>query len=182
MSAPVEAGWVASTQHALERRKSMRLRYVNGAFLVVPVRAAHFRNAHTLLDWADAIPGFEGNGEFQLKPPINGYAPEPDFGLIRASSFDDGRAEFLHSEVVFVAEIVSTESEQRDYVTKHNHYAMASVPAYLVVDVLTAEWTLFTEPRDGSYTLTSTGNFGSLIPVEIEGKPYPIDSGKFRHL
>jgi Uma2 family endonuclease len=183
MSAPVDEGWVEPMQRALlDRPKNMRLRYVNGAFLAVPVRSAHFTNGFVLNLWARSIPSVKGAGEFSLKTAIDGYAPEPDFALVRESAYAPDRAEYLHDEVLFIAEVVSTESEQRDYVRKHNHYAMADIPAYLVVDVLTAEWTLFTEPREGAYTLTTTGNFGAPIPVEVAGQPHPIDSGEFEHL
>lgn len=182
MSTPVDAEWVASMQHALERPKSMRLRYVNGAFLVVPVTSAHFSNGFTLNLWARSIPGVKAAGEFSLRPAIDGYAPEPDFALIHEIAYAPRRASYQHHEVLFVAEIVSTESEQRDYVRKHNHYASAGIAAYLVLDVLTAEWTLFTEPRDDAYTRTSAGNFGSPIPVEIGGQPYPIASDEFERL
>jgi Uma2 family endonuclease len=182
MGAPVDAEWVASIQGALDGLKSMRLRYANGALLVVPTRSAHFSNRFGLGLWARSIPGVRGAGSFSLMPAIAGYAPEPDFALIHEPAHAPGRTSYQHDEVLFVAEIVSTESEQRYYVHEPNHYANAGIPSYLVLDMLTVEWTLFTQPRNDTYMLTSSGTFGSPIPVEIAGQPRPIDSSAFEHL
>ncbi|MCF3103857.1 Uma2 family endonuclease [Streptomyces roseoverticillatus] len=181
----IDPGWVSSIQDDLDSfdlPKRMKIRYSNGAFLMVPVTTAHFDNSHALVTWARGIPGVRGVGEFRLVPAIDGYKPEPDFALIVEGAHSPGRSEYEADEVLFIAEIVSTESEQRDYTRKNIHYAKAGIQAYLVVDVLSAEWTLFTEPRDGAYTLSSSGPFGKQIPVEVNGSQYPIDSGEFEHL
>jgi Uma2 family endonuclease len=182
MSAPVDAEWVASTRRALDLPKSVRLRYGGGVFLLVPMTSAHFRNRFALGSWARSVPGVRGGARFALRPPVDGYVPEPDFALIDESAHAPQRDSYQSDEVPFIAEMISTDSEQRHYARERNHYARVGIPAYLVVDVLTAEWTLFTEPREGAYTLTATGNFCAPIPVEVAGQPHPIDSGEFEHL
>ena len=180
-----DASWVAATQRdldALNLPKNAKLRFVDGAFLLVPVTTAHADARFLLRMWARGIPGVRGVGEFKLVPAIEGYSPEPDFALIEEAAHEPRRTSYEVGEVLFVAEIVSTESEQRDYVRKHNHYARAGIPAYLVVDVLSAEWTLLTAPQDGGYTLSTSGPFGTPVPVEIDGVPYPIASGEFERL
>lgn len=182
MTVPLDQEWVAAVQRDLDVPKSVRVRYTDGAFLMVPVTFAHFENSYALVAWGRTVPGVKAVGEFKLLPALDGYSPEPDFALVAASAYAPQRSSVDASDIRFVAEIVSTESEQRDYVRKHNHYAKAGIPSYLVLDVLTAEWTLFTEPEAGAYTRTCTGNFGSEIPVEVAGEPRPIDSGEFEHL
>ncbi|OLZ69341.1 hypothetical protein AV521_17545 [Streptomyces sp. IMTB 2501] len=50
-----------------------------------------------------------------------------------------------------VVEVVSPENKNRDYKTKPEHYALRGIPAYLIVDVRTATWTLLTQPENGAY-------------------------------
>lgn len=186
MATPADAEWVAATQRHLGRLDipmSMKVRYTgDGAFLLAPLTFAHFENAHALVSWGRSIPGVRTAGKFTLLPAIDGYTPEPDFALIVGSACHPHRTAVNASDVRFIGEIVSTESEQRGYVRTNNHYATAGIPSYLVLDVLTAEWTLFTEPQDGTYTRTCTGPFGSAIPVTVDGEPHAIDSGQFEHL
>jgi hypothetical protein len=82
--------------------------------------------------------------------------------------------------VLFVAEIISTEAEQRHFGDEWNGYAGLLVPELLVLDALTESWMLLSNPSDGAYTAITTGDFGEPIPVEVAGEPYPIDSGQFR--
>jgi hypothetical protein len=182
MKTPVDPEWVAHAQGALRLPKNARLRYADGALLVVPGRSAHFRNRFKLADWAGSIPGARAGGRFSLTPAVNGFTPEPEFALIRESAHAPHRDTYNNDEVLFVAEIISTEIEQRHLRGEHHHYAEVFVPVLLVLDVLAATWTLFTTPRRGAYALTTTGNFGEPIPVEIAGEPHPIDSGEFQHL
>ncbi|MFI0778943.1 Uma2 family endonuclease [Streptomyces sp. NPDC021212] len=79
----------------------------------------------------------------------------------------------------FVVEIVSPESEERDYSTKADHYALRGIEAYLVVNVLTARWTLLTRPQDGTYRHTVTGDFGEKIEIPVDDQTLVLDSSEF---
>ncbi len=49
----------------------------------------------------------------------------------------EGVARLPASEVLFVAEVVSASSVERDLVTKRREYAQARIPTYLIVDLRT---------------------------------------------
>ncbi len=80
----------------------------------------------------------------------------------------------MASEVLFVAEVVSPTSAERDLVTKRREYAQAGIPAYLVVDLRNdpGELTLYAERDDA-------GRFVDVEPAQrvqivIEGLTIPV--------
>jgi hypothetical protein len=87
MKTPVDPEWVAHAQGALRLPKNARLRYAD----------------------AGSIPGVRAGGRFSLTPAVNGLTPEPEFALIRESAHAPHRDTYNNDEVLFVAEIISTE-------------------------------------------------------------------------
>nr|WP_274388983.1 Uma2 family endonuclease [Streptomyces cavernae] len=79
----------------------------------------------------------------------------------------------------FVVEVVSPESRHRDYNTESDHYALRRIPAYLIVDVLSARWTLLTRPVDGAYQHEESGVFGDEIQIPVADQILVLDSSQF---
>ena len=83
-------------------------------------------------------------------------------------------ARLLADEVLFVAEVVSPSSVERDLVTKRREYSEAGIPAYLVVD-LRAEpgaLTLYEQVEaDGGYVASPSG---STVTVIVAGRRIDI--------
>lgn len=82
---------------------------------------------------------------------------------------------FAH-EVLLVAEVVSPTSVERDLVTKRREYALAGIPAYLLVDLRSepGELALYAErDADGRYVEVAptqrveVGMDGTVIPIEV---------------
>ena len=73
---------------------------------------------------------------------------------------------------MLVAEVVSKGSAEDDRGKKPAVYAGGGVPVMLLVDPLTTPGTVtvFSEPKEGRYQVTSTVPFGRVIHV-----PHPID-------
>ncbi len=88
---------------------------------------------------------------FEVPPTVR----RPDVVVANGSSKQRDRGglpenRLLASEVLFVAEVVSPSSVERDLVTKRREYALAGIPSYLVVDLRyePGELTLYAD-RDG---------------------------------
>ncbi|WP_327043907.1 Uma2 family endonuclease [Microbispora sp. NBC_01189] len=81
------------------------------------------------------------------------------------------RRELLSSGLVLVAEVVSKGSAEDDRGKKPAIYAKGGVPVFLLVDPLTtpASVTVYSDPKEGQYQVTSTVPFGREILV-----PHPI--------
>ncbi|GAA4194288.1 hypothetical protein GCM10023074_16660 [Microbispora amethystogenes] len=81
------------------------------------------------------------------------------------------RRELLSSGLMLVAEVVSKGSAEDDRGKKPEIYARGGVPVFLLVDPLTtpASVTVFSDPKEGRYQVTSTVPFGREILV-----PHPI--------
>ncbi|GGO18341.1 hypothetical protein GCM10010116_36960 [Microbispora rosea subsp. aerata] len=82
-----------------------------------------------------------------------------------------GECELLSSGLALVAEVVSKGSAEDDRVEKPGIYAGGGVPVMLLVDPLTkpASVTVYSDPKEGRYQVTSTVPFGREIHV-----PHPI--------
>ncbi|MBX6383561.1 MAG: Uma2 family endonuclease [Microbispora sp.] len=98
---------------------------------------------------------------------------EPDFVLAPKDCPRWGERELLSSGLVLVAEVVSKGSAEDDRLKKPGIYAAGGVPVMLLVDPLTkpASVTVYSDPKEGRYQVTSTVPFGREVYV-----PHPIGS------
>ncbi|MEU7877244.1 Uma2 family endonuclease [Microbispora bryophytorum] len=96
---------------------------------------------------------------------------EPDFVLAPKDCPRWGERELLSSGLMLVAEVVSKGSAEDDRLKKPAIYAGGGVPVMLLVDSLTrpASVTVYSDPKEGQYQVTSTVPFGREIHV-----PHPI--------
>lgn len=53
---------------------------------------------------------------------------------------------------------------------------------YLIVDVLSATWTLLTQPEGGTYQCTQSGLFGEEITVPVADQTLTLDSSQFMRI
>lgn len=74
----------------------------------------------------------------------------PDLVLV-TEDFDPQRSRAEAAEVELVAEFVSPESVERDWITKRREYAAAGIPRYLVVDMRRGHLALFDRIQTGRY-------------------------------
>jgi Uma2 family endonuclease len=105
--------------------------------------------------------------------------PEPDISALPEDLWNPRSSEFDEALLPFVVEVVSPESRNRAYSTKSEHYALRKIPAYLIVDVLAASWTLHTQPENGAYQCTSSGPFGKEIEIPVADQTFTLDSSQF---
>jgi Uma2 family endonuclease len=171
---------VSDAQTRLDVPRSLRLRLTRNGLTVVPVTHAHLTTQRRIANQIEQrLPDWEPVGQFRLLPRREGYAPEPDVTAVPAGTQPPGDCELHEERLPFVVEVVSPESADRDYHTKADHYALRGIPSYLVVNVLTGRWTLFSEPRDGDYHVTRDGVFGDKIVIPVEGLILELDSSEF---
>ncbi|GAA0644788.1 Uma2 family endonuclease [Streptomyces samsunensis] len=167
-------------QERIQLPRSIRLRLTRNGMTLVPITQAHLTTQRRILNQIEErLPGWTGVGEFGVVPPREGYSPEPDVSAVPSDKFLDSASKFPEDLLRFVVEIVSPESEERDYSTKADHYALRGIEAYLVVNVLTGRWTLLTRPEDGSYRHTETGTFGEKIEIPVDDQTLVLDSSQF---
>ncbi|MEV5317460.1 Uma2 family endonuclease [Streptomyces sp. NPDC052687] len=172
--------WVADAVETLRVPRRMRLRLTRNGLTVVPVTQAHVTTQMRIFSQVDArLPGWMPIGEFKVVPAREGYTPEPDVSALPEGQWDSGSSEFDEGLLPFVVEVVSPESKNRDYSTKPDHYAARGIPAYLIVDVLSARWTLLTRPRQGQYQHEESGVFGDEIEVPVADQTLTLDSSQF---
>ncbi|HLK43018.1 MAG TPA: Uma2 family endonuclease [Thermoleophilia bacterium] len=169
-------------QQRIDVPRSARLRLTEHGLTLVPVSGAH-KVTQTEIEKqiGESLPGWQATGEFSVVPPREGYMPEPDVAAVRAEDFNPISSKVSEDKLPFVVEIVSRESRKRDYETKPAHYALRRIPAYLVVDVQKATWTLYQEPDEAKYQRVTEGEFGEEIVIPVEGDLIlRLDSSKFR--
>ncbi|WP_448333829.1 Uma2 family endonuclease [Streptomyces sp. DSM 41534] len=160
--------------------RSMRLRLTGNGLTLVPITQAHLTTQRRILNQIEErLPGWTPVGEFGVLPPREGYTPEPDASAVPTDKLLPDASKFPEDLLRFVVEVVSPESEERDYSTKSDHYALRGIEAYLVVNVLTARWTLLTRPQGGTYRHAVTGDFGEKIEIPVEDQTLVLDSSQF---
>ena len=87
---------------------------------------------------------FGGGSEFQLIIPGLRSGRNPDLGVVLRGTPRDGRG---RRQPALVAEVVSRDSIERDYVTKREEYLAFGLREYWIVDPLERKVTVLT--RDG---------------------------------
>ncbi|MBP2706075.1 Uma2 family endonuclease [Microbispora sp. RL4-1S] len=92
---------------------------------------------------------------------------EPDFVLAPADCPRWGDRELLSSGLMLVGEIVSRGSAQDDRDKKPGMYAGGGVPVMLLVDPVSEPptVTVFSEPKEGLYQMSSSVTFGREIHI-----------------
>lgn len=173
-------GWVELVQDRIQVPRSARLRLTRNGLTLVPVTHAHTTTARRIANQIEErLPGWAPVGEFSVVPPREGYKPEPDGSALPLDQFRSDKSEVSEDLLPFVVEVVSPESKNRDYNTKPEHYALRGIPAYLIVDVLSARWTLLTRPLDGQYQHEESGVFGDEIEIAVAEQTLVLDSSQF---
>ncbi|MBL1096862.1 Uma2 family endonuclease [Streptomyces coffeae] len=160
--------------------RSMRLRLTRNGLTLVPVTQAHLTTQRRIANQIEErLPGWTPVGEFGVLPSREGYSPEPDVSAVPSDTLKPGASTFPEDLLRFVVEVVSPESAERDYSTQPDHYALRGIEAYLVVNVLTARWTLLTRPENGSYQHSVSGTFGEKIEIPVEDQTLVLNSSQF---
>ncbi|MEO3750860.1 Uma2 family endonuclease [Streptomyces sp. B6B3] len=176
----VTQDWMSYAQDEVQLPKGLRLRLTTNGLTLVPITRAHRTTQRRIENQIEAgLPGWTAVGEFRIVPARDGYRPEPDAGAVPSDQSEPGDVEYDESLLPFVVEVVSPESANRDYHTKAAHYALRGIPAYLVVNLLTGRWTLFTRPADGEYQHTVIGAFGEKIEIPVAERTLVLDSSEF---
>ncbi|WP_254886238.1 Uma2 family endonuclease [Streptomyces sp. NA02950] len=167
-------------QERIRLPRSVRLRLTRNGMTLVPITQAHLTTQRRILNQIEErLPGWTPVGEFGVLPPREGYTPEPDVSAVPSDKLEPGASKFPEDLLRFVIEVVSPESAERDYSTKSDHYALRGIEAYLVVNVLTARWTLLTRPENGNYEHSVSGTFGEKIEIPVEDQTLVLDSSQF---
>ena len=175
--------WVAAAVESVQVPRWLRLRLTTNGLTLVPVTHAHKMTSRRIENQIEErLPGWTPVSEFAVVPAREGYKPEPDASALPLDRVRAGASEIDESLLPFVVEIVSRESKNRDYNTKAEHYALRGIPSYLVVDVLTARWTLLTRPENGEYQYQQSGVFGDLIEIPVADQTLVLDSSEFMRI
>jgi Uma2 family endonuclease len=176
----IAEGWVELVQDEIHVPRSARLRLTRNGLTLVPVTHAHTATARRIANQIEQrLPGWAAVGEFSVVPARQGYKPEPDASALPMEQFRPDKSEVDEALLPFVVEVVSPESKGRDYNTKPEHYALRRIPAYLIVDVLAATWTLLTQPENGAYQCSRSGPFGKEIEIPVADQILTLDSSQF---
>ncbi|MEU6313860.1 Uma2 family endonuclease [Streptomyces sp. NPDC047014] len=93
-----------------------------------------------------------------------------------------GSGRLLPSQLItLVVEVASRTSVDRDYVVKRSVYAAGRVPAYLIIDPVSAQCVLLTIPvgagDEADYRAQRVSKFGEPLPLELLG--VELDTSEF---
>ncbi|MDX3381086.1 Uma2 family endonuclease [Streptomyces niveiscabiei] len=174
--------WVADAMDSVRVPRNARLRLTRRGLTVVPVTHAHRTTARRIANQIEArLPGWTPVGGFAVVPSREGCTPEPDAGALPLGRVRAGESEVGESLLPFVVEVASPEGGQ-EHTTSPDHYARRGIPAYLVVDVRAARWTLLTRPAEGEYRHAESGFFGERIGIPVAGRVLVLDSSEFQRI
>ncbi|GAA4808292.1 Uma2 family endonuclease [Streptomyces ziwulingensis] len=143
-----------------------RTEIVGGHIFMTPQRDTHW---DIIADIYDQLRGryarkrVKSDVRMDYPGRLNGFAS--DVVALAEGAEKDGRGQWRHQDVEFVAEVISRDTARNDYGPKKDTYAAAEVPVYLIVDPYTGEWHLHTLPKDGSYHSSVSFGFGEDIDL-----------------
>ncbi|XVQ09118.1 Uma2 family endonuclease [Spirillospora sp. CA-255316] len=160
---------------ALEVMPGFRAELVDGEIIVSPrPDGRHETIVVAVDDWVRDAHGLRLHRNLTLISPEGEYVPD---GIAAPKGAFAGRE--WHSEpegVLMVLEVTSKDGRslkgaERDRGPKRRGYAAADIPLYLLVDRLDGKVTIFSEPRGGDYTHSSSVVLGEdlAIPAPLEG-------------
>jgi len=99
-------------------------------------------------------------------------APEPDLSIIRAEAYDRHKSIFLPADIVLAAEVISSESEERDREDKPILYAAMGIPTFWLIECGPDDTPIVHEHQlyGGGYHLMHThiGHLKTAIPFPID--------------
>src|SRR5881275_1256091 len=101
-----------------------------------------------------------------MRLPSRPSGREPDILFIAQAHLDRLRATWIEGPADLVIEIVSPESDERDWQTKRAEYAAAGIPEYWVLDRDRRDAAFFVLAADGTYVrapLAGDGVFHSAV-------------------
>jgi Uma2 family endonuclease len=134
-----------------------RAEWVDGEVIVLsPVSVAHQRLLRFLTVVLDLFISTQGLGELLtagilMRLPSRPSGREPDLLFVAREHLDRLRATWLEGPADLVIEIVSPESEERDWEVKRAEYAAAGIPEYWVLDRDREDAAFFQLGPDGTY-------------------------------
>jgi Uma2 family endonuclease len=146
--------------------------WVDGEVIVfVPTSIAHSRLARFLLFLINLFAQVHHLGEVLAAPtlmrlPSRPSGREPDLLFVAREHLDRLRPTWIEGPADLVIEIVSPESEERDWETKRAEYAAAGIPEYWVLDRDKQDAAFFLLGADGQYRrapLDEAGIFRSQV-------------------
>jgi Uma2 family endonuclease len=140
--------------------------WVDGEVIVfVPTSIAHSRLARFLLFLINLFAQVHHLGEVLAAPtlmrlPSRPSGREPDLLFVAREHHDRMRPTWIEGPADLVIEIVSPESEERDWQTKRAEYAAAGIPEYWVLDRDKQDAAFFLLGSDGQYHRTPLDEAG----------------------
>jgi Uma2 family endonuclease len=146
--------------------------WVDGEVIVfVPTSIAHAQLARFLLFLINLFAQVHHLGEVLAAPtlmrlPSRPSGREPDLLFVAREHLDRLRPTWIEGPADLVIEIVSPESEERDWETKRAEYAAAGIPEYWVLDRDKQDAAFFLLGADGQYhraPLDEAGIFRSQV-------------------
>jgi len=102
----------------------------------------------------------------------------PDLFVAPEDVLDTWDSEVPADEVIMVAEVVSTSNPANDRVAKVEHYAVARIPLYLLVDPGLKQLTVYSDPAEGHYRAVHSVPWGEKLTLP-EPLPVVVDSSRF---
>ncbi|MFG2329613.1 Uma2 family endonuclease [Streptomyces sp. NPDC048604] len=143
---------------------------VGGHIFMSPQRDTHWEIIADIYDQLrTAYPRQRLKSDVRIDYPghLNGFAT--DLTLLSADAKKNGKGRWLAQDVELAAEVISRATAMNDYGPKKDAYAVAEVPAYLIVDPYTRKCILYTLPVDGEYTHEHRSVFGD--PIDLTKTP-----------
>lgn len=161
---------------ALVGRTKMRAEIIDGRLIVSPLGTFEHQDMATTL--AVVLRPHVGARGWKAVAGLGICADgtrdpyEPDVAVCPPDAPRWGDREVYASGLVMAAEVVSASSVRDDREHKPGIYATARIPIYLLIDPIAApaQVTVFSEPKDGRYTISTSVDLGKEIHL-----PDPVD-------
>ncbi|MEU6179078.1 Uma2 family endonuclease [Streptomyces coeruleorubidus] len=167
----------------IENMTGLRVQIVGGRLVMSPTpRGKHagvVKRLRRQLEESGLPPGLDVYevSSIALPEDLDDYAT-PDLVVLPTDWEEDDDWLADSRDAVLAVEVISQSEKSREIRDKADWYAVALVPALLVVDPRKSVWALHTRPGNGSYQQVLPGKFGESVrlpgPLDVE-----VDTGDF---
>ncbi|MFJ6570027.1 Uma2 family endonuclease [Streptomyces sp. NPDC091292] len=151
----------------VETPEGYKMEIVGGIVYMSPQRDAHWeiirRIVRVLEDAFGMNVKVKSDVRIDFPGLLNGLCPDVAKLTATAERNEEGR--WRYEDIEFIAEVISRGTAANDYGPKKVVYAEAGVPVYLIADPYQGKCHLYTEPKDGDYTVETTVSFGRDIDL-----------------
>lgn len=153
---------------------------IDGKVIMTPQSPVQSNTIRSLIRQAERALGEDAPLVFDVGIDFPGETSlAPDMAILDVDAQPRGKR-YVYMDVVAAIEVVSTEADPNDYVTKVAKYSRFGIETYLIIDPFTRVCTLHEGAGAETYAKSTEFAYGASVTMDLaDGRKLTLDTGGF---